>query len=97
VQEQAGTDDDRASLGLELASSLPAVVRMHRHIPPLGWWISPRWDAAGRAVTLVVLARGHDEAGRCIGRRRGVSDPLEAFAQWLGGGVPVRLEVWEIG
>ena len=76
-----------------LASAPGSAVRFVED--PASLSISPRWDAPS-ALTLLIQARGYSEAGRCIGRRRGVSDHLQALAQRLGG-LLVRLEVREIG
>ena len=62
---------------------------------PAALAVSARWDTAGRAVTLVVVARDRADLGRVVGRRRGVRDPLEALAQRLGErlGLLIRIEI----
>jgi hypothetical protein len=99
------TDRGRERLGLDLADWLRAILAgppgsAARFVDdPASLSISPRWDAPGRALTLVVHARGRAEAGRCIGRRRGVSDPLEALAQRLNErlGLLIRVQMSEAG
>lgn len=90
------------TLGRELADWLRAILvgspgSTARFVEdPASVTIEPRWDAP-HALTLIVRARGCAEAGRCIGRRRGVSDPLEALAQRLGErlGLLIRVRVIE--
>ena len=96
------TERERESLGLELVAWLGSILAgppgsAARFVDdPASLSISTRWDAPN-ALTLVVRARGCAEAGRCIGRRRGVSDPLEALAQRLGErlGLFIRIQVIE--
>jgi predicted RNA-binding protein YlqC (UPF0109 family) len=95
------TERERENLGPELGSILagPPGSAARFVDDPASLSISPRWDAPGRALTLVVHARGRAETGRCIGRHGAVLDPLEALAQRLNErlGLLIRVRMSEAG
>jgi predicted RNA-binding protein YlqC (UPF0109 family) len=53
--------------------------------------VTPRWDGP-EVLTLVVNARGRDEAGRIIGKRGGMVEHLRCVAGRIGARLGLR--VW---